>query len=315
MMDHANRTWTKNFILAGFTTTATLRPLAFLATLCIYLLTLAGNLFIIILVQADSGLSTPMYFFISILSFLELWYVSTTVPTLLHTLLHGHSPISPAACFIQLYAFQSLGMTECYLLGVMALDRYLAICRPLHYHALMSRQVQLWLAGATWVAGFLAAIVPASLAATLPFCLKEVAHYFCDLASLMRLSCVDTGWHARVYGTVIGAATGCNFVFILGLYGSILKAVLKLPSAASRAKALSTCSSHMTVIALFYGSAFTVYASSPGSRPEGADKLIALVYAFLTPFLNPIIYTLRNKEVREAVKRVTDRIRNILKGL
>ncbi|XP_045402482.1 olfactory receptor 6N1-like [Lemur catta] len=312
-MDHVNHSWTQSFILAGFTTTGTLRSLAFLGTLCIYLLTLAGNTFIIVLVQADSGLSTPMYFFISVLSFVEVWYVSTTVPTLLHSLLHGCSPISSTACFIQLYVFHSLGMTECYLLGVMALDRYLAICRPLHYHALMSRQVQLWLAGATWVAGFSAALVPASLTATLPFCLKKVAHYFCDLAPLMRLACVDTGWYARVHGAVIGLATGCNFVLILGLYGGILKAVLKLPSAASRAKAFSTCSSHVTVVALFYASAFTVYVGSPGSQPEGTDKLIALVYALLTPFFNPIIYSLRNKEVKEAVRRVTDRIGTILR--
>ncbi|XP_008839070.1 olfactory receptor 6N1-like [Nannospalax galili] len=312
-MDHGNHTWTQTFILDGFNTSGSLRPVAFLGTLCIYLLTLAGNLFIIILVQEDSGLSTPMYFFISVLSFLELWYVSTTVPTLLNTLLHGPSPIPSAACFIQLYAFHSLGMTECYLLGVMALDRYLAICRPLHYHTLMSRQIQIWLAGATWVAGFSAALVPASLTATLPYCLKEVAHYFCDLAPLMRLSCVDTGWHAQVHGAVIGLATGCNFVLILGLYGGILTAVMKLPSATSRAKAFSTCSSHMTVVALFYASAFTVYVGSPGGRPEGTDKLIALVYTLLTPFLNPIIYSLRNKEVKEAGKRVTDKFRTVLR--
>ncbi|XP_012663944.1 olfactory receptor 6N1-like [Otolemur garnettii] len=314
-MNYVNHTWTQSFILAGFTTTATLRPLAFFGTLCIYLLTLAGNMFIIVLVQADSGLSTPMYFFISVLSFVEIWYVSTTVPTLLHTLLHGCSPISSAVCFIQLYVFHSLGMTECYLLGVMALDRYLAICRPLHYHALMNRQVQLRLAGATWVAGFSAALVPSSLTATLPFCLKKVAHYFCDLAPLMQLACVDTGWHAQVHGAVIGIATGCNFVFILGLYVGILKAVLKLPSASSRAKAFSTCSSHVTVVALFYASAFAVYVGYPGSRPEGTDKLIALVYALLTPFLNPIIYSLRNKEVKEAVKRVTERIGTIWREL
>ncbi|XP_013377753.1 PREDICTED: olfactory receptor 6N1-like [Chinchilla lanigera] len=313
-MDHVNHTWTQAFILAGFTASETLRPIAFLGTLCVYLLTLAGNLFIIVLVKTDSGLSTPMYFFISVLSFLELWYVSTTVPTLLHTLLHGRSRISSSMCFTQLYVFHSLGMTECYLLGVMALDRYLAICRPLHYHALMSRQVQQWLAGATWLAGFSGAIVPATLTATLPYCLKEVAHYFCDLAPLMRLACVDPGWHAQVHGAVIGVATGCNFVLILGLYGGILRAVLKLPSAASRAKAFSTCSSHMTVVALFYASAFTVYVSSPGSRAEGTDKLIALVYALLTPFLNPIIYTLRNKEVKEAVRRVTDRIKTFWGG-
>ncbi|XP_010975380.2 olfactory receptor 6N2-like [Camelus dromedarius] len=313
-MDHVNHTGIQNFILAGFTTSGTLRPLAFLGTLCVYLLTLAGNLFIIVLVRADSGLSTPMYFFVSVLSFLELWYVSTTVPTLLHTLLHGHSPIPSAVCFVQLYVFHSLGMTECYLLGVMALDRYLAICRPLHYHALMSRQVQLWLAGATWVAGFSAALVPASLTATLPFCLTEVAHYFCDLGPLMRLACVDTGWNVQVHIVVIGIINACNLVLILGLYGGILRAVVKLPSAASRAKAFSTCSSHVTVVALFFGSAFIVYVGPPESRPEGADKLIALVYTFLTPFLNPIIYTLRNKEVREAVGRVTQRIRALSKG-
>ncbi|KAM5162066.1 olfactory receptor 10C1-like [Callospermophilus lateralis] len=312
-MDHLNLTWTQTFILAGFTTSETLGPLAFLGTLCIYLLTLAGNLFIIVVVHADSGLSTPMYFFISVLSFLELWYVSTTVPTLLHTLLHGRSPIPSVACFLQLYVFHSLGMTECYLLGVMALDRYLAICRPLRYHALMSRQVRLWLAGATWVAGFSAALVPASLTATLPYCLREVAHYFCDLAPLMRLACVDTSWHARVYITVIGMINTCNLVIILGLYGGILRAVLRLPSAASRAKAFSTCSSHIIVVTLFFGSAFIVYVGPPEIRAEGRGKLIALVYTFLTPFLNPIIYTLRNKEVKEAVRRVIQRMRTVLK--
>ncbi|XP_052056509.1 olfactory receptor 10C1-like [Apodemus sylvaticus] len=311
-MDHVNYTWTRTFILAGFTTSGTLQHLAIFGTLCIYLLTLAGNLFIIVLVQADSGLSTPMYFFISVLSFLEIWYVSTTVPTLLHTLIHGHSPIPSAACFIQLYVFHSLGMTECYLLGVMALDRYLAICRPLHYHALMSRQVQKQLVGFTWMAGFSAALVPAGLTASLPYCLKEVAHYFCDLEPVMQLACVDTSWHARVYIAVIGMINTCNLVFILGLYGGIVKAVLRLPSAASRAKAFSTCSSHITVVTLFFGSAFIVYVGPKEILAEGRDKLIALVYTLFTPFFNPIIYTLRNKEVKEAFKRVTQRIKAVL---
>ncbi|ELW47841.1 olfactory receptor 6N2 [Tupaia chinensis] len=312
-MDHVNHTWTQSFVLAGFTTTGNLRPLAFLGALCIYLLTLAGNLFIIILVHADSGLSTPMYFFISVLSFLELWYVSTTVPTLLQTLLRGCSPISSTVCFFQVYIFHSLGMTECHLLSVMALDRYLAICQPLRYHELMSRQMQLRLAGATWVIGFSASLVPASLTASLPFCFKEVAHYFCDLEPLMRLACVDTSWHAHIYIVVIGMITMCNLMFILGMYGGILKAVLKLPSAASRAKAFSTCSSHMTVVTLFFGSVFIVYVGPSGIQAEGRDKLIALVYSLFTPFFNPIIYTLRNKEVKEAVKRVSQRIRTVWK--
>ncbi|XP_004640060.1 olfactory receptor 6N1-like [Octodon degus] len=311
-MDLVNHTWVQSFILAGFTTSETLQSFAFVGTMCVYLLTLAGNLFIIILVKTDSGLSTPMYFFISVLSFLELWYVSTTVPTLLHTLLHGSSPISSAACFTQLYVFHSLGMTECFLLCVMALDRYLAICRPLHYHALMSRQVQQWLAMAAWLVGFSSALVPAGLIATLPYCLKQVAHYFCDLAPLMRLACVDTDWHAHVYIVVIGLINTCNLVIILGFYGGILKAVLKLPTAASRAKAFSTCSSHITVVILFFGSAFIVYVGPPVVRAEGRDKLLSLVYTFLTPFLNPIIYTLRNREVKEAVKRIPQGIRGML---
>ncbi|XP_023581122.1 olfactory receptor 6S1-like isoform X2 [Trichechus manatus latirostris] len=255
-------------------------------------------------------------------------------------------------------------MTECYLLTVMALDRYLDICHPLHYHTLMSRQVQLWLAGATLAAGFSAALVPASLTATLPFCLKEVAHYFCDLALLMQLACVDIGWHSWVHIVVIGLINACNIVLILGLYGGILRAVLKLPSATSRAKAFSTCSSHMTVVTLFFGSAFIVYVGPPGIRAKGMDKFIALVhtlihiysdvrswqevkglhglarrkwekqmsiffmyvrlkksysldydwalavvYSVLTPFLNPFIYSLRNKEIKEAVRRQLKRAR------
>ncbi|XP_055990908.1 olfactory receptor 6N1-like [Sorex fumeus] len=311
-MAQANHTSTPTFLLSGFTLPHSLRPLAFLGSLSVYVLTLTGNLFIMVLVRAEPGLHTPMYFFLSVLSFLELWYVSTTAPTLLRSLLWGRSRIPAVACFIQLYVFHALGMTECYLLGAMALDRYLAICRPLHYHSLMSPRLRVVLAGASWAAGFLAATVPASLTATLPFCLTEVAHYFCDLAPLMHLACIDTDWHNQIHGAVIGVATGCNFVFIVGLYGGILRAVLRLPSGASRAKAFSTCSSHMTVVALFYGSAFSVYVGTPGGRPKGADKCIALVYALLTPFLNPIIYTLRNKEVKEAVRRVSQRVRTLL---
>ncbi|EHB12374.1 Olfactory receptor 6N2 [Heterocephalus glaber] len=253
-----------------------------------------------------------MYFFISVLSFLELWYVSTTVPTLLHTWLHWNLSISSIMCFTQLYVFHSLGMSECYLLYVMAPDRYLAICHPLHYHALMNRQVQQWLSGATWMDGFSAALVPASLTATLPYCLREVAHYFCDLDPLMHLSCVDTGWHAQVYIVVIGLINTCNLVIILGLYGGISKAVLKLPSSVSRAKAFSTCSSNITVVMLFFGSIFIVYVGLPVVHAEGRDRLMSLVYTFLTPFLNPIIYTLRNREVKEAVKRTTQRISGML---
>ncbi|KFO21915.1 olfactory receptor 6N2 [Fukomys damarensis] len=312
-MDPFNHTWTQTFILAGFNISGRLRHLAFLGTLCIYLLTLAGNLFIIVLVKTDSGLSTPMYFFISVLSFLELWYVSSTVPTLLHTLLHGSSPIPSALCFTQLYFFHSLGITECFLLCVMALDRYLAICLPLHYHALMSTQVQRWLAGATGMTGFSAALVSVSLTATLPYCLREIAHYFCDLDPLMHLSCVDTGWRAQVFIVMVGILNTCPLVVILGFYAGIVKAVLKLPSDSSRAKAFSTCSSHIIVVTLFFGSAWIVYVGPPVVRAEGRDKLMSLMYSFLTPFLNPIIYTLRNKEVKEAVKRIAERMKNLLK--
>ncbi|XP_055990910.1 olfactory receptor 6N1-like [Sorex fumeus] len=312
-MAPANHTSTPTFLLSGFTLPHSLRPLAFLGSLSVYVLTLTGNLFIMVLVRAEPGLHTPMYFFLSVLSFLELWYVSTTAPTLLRSLLWGRSHIPAAACFIQLYVFHALGITECYLLGAMALDRYLAICRPLHYHSLMSPRLRVVLAGASWAAGFLAATVPASLMATLPFCLTEVAHYFCDLVPLMRLACMDTQWHEHIIKIVIGTINGFDFLFIVGLYGGILRTVLRLPSGASRAKAFSTCSSHITVVALFFGSAFIVYSGASGSH-AGSDKYIALVYALITPFFNPIIYTLRNKEVKEAVRRVSRRIWTLLRG-
>ncbi|XP_049628231.1 olfactory receptor 6N2-like [Suncus etruscus] len=313
-MEQANHTSTPFFLLAGFMIPYSLRPLAFLGSLSVYILTLMGNLFIIMLVKADPGLHTPMYFFLSVLSFLELWYVSTTAPTLLRSLLWGQTSMPSAACFIQLYAFHALGLTECYLLGAMALDRYLAICHPLHYHLLMSPQLRVALAGASWAAGFSAALVPASLMATMPFCLTEVAHYFCDLAPLMRLACIDTGWHKRIISAFIGTINGSDFFCIVGLYGGIIRAVLRLPSGASRVKAFSTCSSHVTVVALFFGSAFIVYSGASGSHMERTDRYIALVYALITPLFNPIIYTLRNKEVKEAVWRIFQRFRT-LQGL
>ncbi|XP_007530654.1 olfactory receptor 10C1-like [Erinaceus europaeus] len=306
-MEQANHTGNPSFLLASFALAGSLRPLAFTRALLMYLLTLVGNVLVVALVRADAGLATPMYFFISVLSFLELGYVSTTAPTLLGTLLQGGHAVPAAACFAQLYVFLSLGMTECYLLSVMALDRYLVICWPLRYHAHLSPRLCWGLAGATWAAGFSVALVPAGLMALLPFCLREVAHYFCDVAPLMRLICVDTAWHARIIIKVVAIINTSNLVLILGLYGGVLRAVLKLPSAASRAKAFSTCTSQMIVVTLFFGSAFIVYVGREGSQPQEGDKLLALVYTFLTPFLNPIIYTLRNKEVKEAVRRVTQR--------
>ncbi|KFO21914.1 Olfactory receptor 2B2 [Fukomys damarensis] len=195
----------------------------------------------------------------------------------------------------------------------MALDRYLAICLPLRYHALMSTQVQRWLAGATGMTGFSAAFVSVSLTATLPYCLREVAHYFCDLDPLMRLSCVDTGWRGQVFSVMVGILNTCPLVILLGFYAGIVKAVLKLPSAASRAKAFSTCSSHIIVVTLFFGSAWIVYVGPPVVCAEGRDKLMSLMYSVFIPFFNPLIYTLRNKEVKEAVKRIAERMKSLLK--
>ncbi|XP_044127282.1 olfactory receptor 10G4-like [Bufo gargarizans] len=304
-----NQTWFDDFYLQGFAIIEDYSLGLFFIFLFTYLLTLSGNMIIVLIVRLHLHLHTPMYFFITNLSLLEMWYISTTVPKLLAILVTHDKRVSFHWCFAQLYMFHGLGMTECALLAVMSFDRYMAICNPLRYTSIMSGRRCGLLALLCWTYGFMSATIPLSFTMMVPFCgLRHIDHYFCDLAPLLSLACINTSLNATVNGCVIGFATMFNFIIIIIMYINIIYSIVKMRSNTGRIRAFSTCSSHITVVMLFYSTAFTVYASPKGLHSVNYDKVIALVYAMFTPLLNPIIYSLRNKEVKKALKRILTKI-------
>ncbi|XP_029435642.1 olfactory receptor 6N1-like [Rhinatrema bivittatum] len=308
-MDGLNQTVEKNFIILGFSSFHEFEVPIFLLILLVYLTTLAGNLVIITLVRVEACLSSPMYFFISSLSFLEILYVSVTVPKLMANLLGISKSISYIGCFTQLYVFHSLGITECVLLAVMSFDRFLAICNPLRYKTIMTNKLCFTLAVSSWLVGFSAALIPTTLATRLSFCgRREINHFFCDLAPILNLACTDISLNIAVNSSVAGCATMIPFSMIIVFYINIIIAILRIKSAEGRRKAFSTCSSHLIVVALFYGTAIIVYVRPKGSYPVDYDKLLALMYAVFTPLFNPFIYSLRNNDVKEAVRKLYKRL-------
>ncbi|XP_053576089.1 olfactory receptor 6N1-like [Bombina bombina] len=309
--EEGNNTKLQYFFLQGFAQLDDLRMVLFIFFLFTYLLTILGNMIIIIMVRYHVQLHTPMYYFITHLSLLEMWYISTTVPKLLSLLGTNDKRISFQTCFAQLYMFHGLGMTECGLLGVMAFDRCIAICNPLRYTAIMNARMCMQLSLTCWTFGFLASVIPMTLTLMVPFCgPHNINHYFCDLAPLLSLACIDISLNRIINSCVIGFATMFNLMLILVMYCLIIFSIMKIKSNRGRKKAFSTCSSHLTVVVMFYGSAFTVYVSPRGSLLEDHDMFFALVYAMLTPLLNPIIYSLRNKEVKEGLKKSLNRIQD-----
>ncbi|XP_073498415.1 olfactory receptor 6N1-like [Phyllobates terribilis] len=312
-INERNQSWFDDFYLQGFSNIENYRIGLFFIFLFTYLLTLFGNMIIILVVHLHLHLRKPMYFFITNLSLLEIWYISMTVPKLLAILMTNDKRVSFHWCFVQLYMFHGLGMTECGLLAIMSIDRYMAICNPLRYNSIMNDRMCRHLALLCWIYGFMAATLPLSFTITVPICgLRHIDHYFCDLAPLLNLACMNTSLNNRVNGCVIGFATMFNFIIIIIMYINIICSILKMKTRAGRVKAFSTCSSHITVVMLFYSTAFTVYASPKGLHSVNYDKMFALVYAMFTPLLNPIIYSLRNKEVKVAVKRILNLQKNIV---
>ncbi|XP_068110978.1 olfactory receptor 6N1-like [Hyperolius riggenbachi] len=287
----------------GFVNFENYRIVLFSIFLLIYLVTISGNMLIIFVVRFHIQFHTPMYFFITNLSFLEMWYISTTVPKLLSILVTNNKWASFQWCFAQLYMFHGLGMTECALLAIMSLDRFMAICNPLRYTTIMNERVCRHLALLCWAFGFSASTLPLSFTIKVPLCGAHIIdHYFCDLAPLLNLACVSTSINSTINGSVIGFATMFNFLFILAMYINIIYSIARMKTNSGRIKAFSTCSSHITVVMLIYSTAFTVYASPQGKHSANYDKMIALVYAMFTPLLNPFIYSLRNKEVKLALR-------------
>ncbi|XP_077024187.1 olfactory receptor 10C1-like [Tamandua tetradactyla] len=292
------------FTFVAFSALAELQPVLFVVFLAIYLFTVGGNLIIIYLICATPALRTPMYFFLMNLSFLEMCYTTSVVPQVLVHLLAENKTISMGGCAAQMYAFTILGLTECCLLAAMAYDRFVAICYPLHYTLLMGPRVCLKLTAAFWTTGVVVESAHTAWIFTLPFCgTGEIQHFFCDIMPVVKLACVDTSQNEIVMfaASVLFIMSPC--LLILYSYMRILVAILRIPSTAGKCKAFSTCSSHILVVSLFYGTALSTYLQPKTAHSPETDKATALMYTVVTPALNPLIYTLRNKEVKEAFQR------------
>ncbi|XP_069850128.1 olfactory receptor 2Y1B-like [Dipodomys merriami] len=309
-MGRFNTTFGDGFVLVGFSDWPQLEFVLLIYIVIFYSLTLLGNTTIIVLSRLDLRLRTPMYFFLSHLSFLDLCYTTSTVPQLLINLQRHDQTISYGGCVAQLFIFLALGSTESMLLVMMAFDRYAAVCRPLHYATIMHPLLCHVLAIASWVGGFLNSVIQTSLMMVMPLCGHQLNHFFCEMPVFLKLACEDTEgtetkmFVARVIVVAVPAA------LILGSYARIGRAVLKIKSMAGRRKAFGTCGSHLVVVSLFYGSAIYTYLQPKGSYSESKGKFVALFYAIITPMLNPLIYTLRNKDVKGALWKVLRRGRD-----
>ncbi|XP_012605325.2 olfactory receptor 5AN6-like [Microcebus murinus] len=304
----SNTTITK-FILLGFSEFPKLTIVLFSIFLGIYLMTVSWNVSLIALIRMDSLLHTPMYFFLSNLSFLDICYVSTIAPKMLSDFFKKHKSISFMGCTIQYFFFSSLGLTECCLLAAMAYDRYAAICNPLLYTAIMSPTLCVHMVAGSCITGFLGSFIQLCALLQLHFCGPNVInHFFCDLPQLLILSCSDT-FFFQVMTSVLTVIFGLTSVLVIMIsYGYIVATILKIASAEGRSKAFNTCASHLTAVTLFFGSGIFVYMYPNSGDSLSQNKLASVLYTVIIPMLNPLIYSLRNKDIRDALSRWKKRI-------
>lgn len=305
-----NRTAVTEFILLGFGNGPEVDSLLFLVFLSIYAVTIAGNTFIIVLVMTNRHLHTPMYFLLGNLACLEICYSSSILPRMLLSYLGGDRSISVHGCFTQYYFFGCLAAAECYLLSAMSYDRYLAVCEPLRYASRMDNKLCLQLGAASWVSGFLSNSILTFLISNLDFCgPNEIEHFFCDSFPMIRLSCSDTRVAGLVTSLVAAVCSLPPFLLTFSSYLYIIATVMRIPSATGRKKAFSTCSSHLIVVILFYWSILTVYVLPHHDTQTSPNKVLSVFYTILTPLVNPLIYSLRNREVKEALRKQTSKLK------
>ncbi|XP_077627605.1 olfactory receptor 10AG1-like [Crocuta crocuta] len=295
----------KQFVLLGFSDFPNIQRLLFGVFSIIYVIILTGNSLIIIITRLDKALQKPMYFFLENLSSLEICYVSVTVPRILLNLWTQDGSISRLGCASQMYFFLMLGATECFFLTVMAYDRYVAICNPLHYPLVMDQKICIQLAVASWIGGVPVQIGQTCQISSLCFCnSNQINHFFCDIPPILKLACGDLFLHEMSVYIVAMLFITFLLMLILVSYSKIISTILRLPTARGRAKAFSTCSSHLLVVFLFFGSASITYLRPKSNHSPGTDKLLSLFYTIVTPVFNPLIYSLRNKDVITALRKL-----------
>ncbi|XP_060975743.1 olfactory receptor 2A12-like [Dama dama] len=303
-----NQSWVSEFILLGFSSDTTTNRILFSAFLLLYLSSVLGNGLIITLVCLDMYLHTPMYFFLCILSLLDMSCVTTTVPQMLVHLLAQSQTISFAGCWLQMYIFGAVGLTECILFVVMAFDRYVAICYPLRYTVILSWGLCTQLSAGTWACGFFFSLIHTFSTMRLPYCgPNRVNHYFCEGPSVRDLACLDTHVIEMVDLVISVFMVVAPLSLIVASYIRIAQAILKFKSMQARCKAFSTCASHLTVITFFYAPATYLYMRPNASYSPEQDKQVSLFYNVFTALLNPVVYSLRNKDMKRAFLKVMGR--------
>ncbi|XP_008839993.1 olfactory receptor 2T2-like [Nannospalax galili] len=306
-MIRGNETWT-DFVLLGLF--PELRYLGVLITsiLLIYFIAFTGNTVLVLLIWADARLHTPMYILLSNLSVIDLALISTTVPKTVISFFSGKENISKVACGTQIFFFFALGGSECLLLTVMAYDRYVAVCNPLRYSIIMNSGVCLWMALASWGGGILNSLINTIYTMHFPFCgSREIHHFFCEMPAVLKLSCEDTALYEAVVSSLCIVFVLLPLGLIMASYLLIFLTVLRMNSPEGQRKALATCSSHLAVVSLYYGPAMIIYMTPHSFHTSEQDEILSMINTIFTPMLNPLIYSLRNKEVLAALRKAISR--------
>ncbi|XP_053545881.1 olfactory receptor 1361-like isoform X2 [Bombina bombina] len=296
---------TTEFIMLGLSDFQEQQILLFVSFFVMYFLNVLGNMTIILLVRFDNNLHTPMYFFLGNLSFVDMCYTSAIVPKMLANIVSEKKTISLVDCILQLYFFLCFACTECFILAVMAYDRYVAICNPLHYTVIISTRVCVILVISSWLTASLHSLLHSLMASRLIFCgNNKIQHFFCDMAPLLRLACSDTSLNKLLIYTEGGLPVLIPFTIVLISYVRIISAILRVSSTDGRSKAFSTCTSHLIVVILFYGTIAFMYMRPSSSFSLNYDRIVSVVYTVVAPMLNPFIYSLRNKDVKGSMKKL-----------
>ncbi|XP_012378863.2 olfactory receptor 7A10-like [Dasypus novemcinctus] len=304
-METENQTYVLQFILLGLSEDTEVQSLLFGLFLSMYLVTIFGNLLIILAIISDSHLHTPMYFFLSNLSFTDICFTSTTVPKMLLNIQTESKTITYENCLSQMYFSTLFGVLDNFFLAVMAYDRFVAICHPLHYMVIMNPEVCGLLLLASWLLSVLVSLLHDLMALRLSFCTKlDIPHFFCELNQVIRRACSDTFLNNLVMYFTSGLVGVIPLTGILFSYYKIISSILRISTAGGKYKAFSTCGSHLSVVTLFYGTCLGVYLSSAATQNSRANAVASVMYTVVTPMLNPFIYSLRNKDIKQAFKKL-----------